>query len=115
MLLLFIAQDSNCGSIATAGEDGPETEKLLLLFVQRCQQNLLGLNRFISTSGPSSSAATSGSKSKATAKSNKSDKSDWAKKLYSQSLLLPNSQANNFLEQLCSLIDNMSKEVQRLK
>jgi hypothetical protein len=87
-----------------------------LLFVQRCQQNLLGLNKFISGSGTSSSTSSSSSSttSKAKAKA-KTEKADWAKKLYSQALQLPNSQAPNFLTALCNLVETMLKDVQKLK
>jgi hypothetical protein len=88
-----------------------------LLFVQRCQQNLLGLNKLISGSGTSSSSSSSSSSSttsKAKAKV-KTEMADWAKKLYSQALQLPNSQTPNFLTALCNLVETMSKDVQKLK
>ena len=95
-------QDAKSTSVASAGDDGPETEKLLHLFVQRCQHNLLALNRFLPTSSgmPKTGKGAKGAKP-----------TDWAKKLYSQALLLPGSQSPNYLSELISLIENVSKNV----
>ena len=110
----FDFQEAGATSIAKAGEDGPETEKLLLLFVQRCQQNLLGLYKFITASGSASTSASS-VKTKSKSAQKNSDKIDWAKKLYSQALQLPNSHADNFLNEMCNLVENLSQNVLKLK
>jgi len=108
--LIAFFQEAKCTSVASAGDDGPETEKLLHLFVQRCQQNLLALNRFLSAN--SSSAATASSSIPKTAKAVKGTKpTDWAKKLYSQALLLPGSHSTNYLSELISLVENMSRDL----
>ena len=103
-------QDAKSTSVESAGDDGPETEKLLHLFVQRCQHNLLALNRFLSANSSSTSATSSGMPK--TDKGAKGAKpTDWAKKLYSQALLLPGSHSPNYLLELISLIENVSKDV----
>jgi hypothetical protein len=99
-------QDSKSNTISGAGDDGPETEKLVQLFVQRCQQNLLALNKFVTA------AATSKGKSKP---GGKTEKADWAKQLYSLSLQLPPIASPEFLTELCRFVDTMAKEMQRLK
>ena len=108
--MTFYIQDAKSTSVASAGDDGPETEKLLHLFVQRCQQNLLALNRFLSANSSSAAAASSGMP-KTTKAAKGAKPTDWAKKLYSQALLLPGSHSPNYLSELISLIENVSKDM----
>lgn len=91
----------------SSGSDTEETierEKLLKLFVQRCQQNLLGLNKFLSSSSKKQPAG------------KMTEKNNWAKTLYSKSLQLGASGATlNLVEGLCDFLQELAKEMARLK
>jgi len=81
-----------------------ELNKLLKLFVQRCQQNLLGLNKFLSGS----------SKKGASGKS--TEKSDWAKDMYSKALQITTTDSSPvMLHGLMDFLQDLSKEISKLK
>lgn len=97
--------ESKESSTSSDSEDCSERERdsLLQLLVQRCQQNLLGLNKFLIAQASSK-------------KANKhSDKSDLAKKLYTRSLKLPQIDDPMFLSDLCTLIEDLANDLQKLK
>jgi len=97
--LKYIKSKSN--DVATDTEDATEREKLLKLFVQRIQQNLLNLNKFLPTSSKKQSAGKS---------------CDWAKNLYSKSLKLTvNGPMHQLVSELCDLIEDLKNEIQKLK